>query len=283
MAHTTEMTISVVIPVHNNVRLALRALGSVLRQERAVHEVILVDDASNAANRATLGRAVARCRSTIPIRVEYLDVNAGPGMARHIGAGLAQGTYIAFLDADDRWHQSKTALSESAISNLGAQLLGHNRPWSFSVKSRTLVDLPPSVQYRALSRSAFLRRNPIPTSSIVASRDIAQEMFRFGGRKAEDFMALMIASGMADRIVFIEADLCWAPKPPFGFSGEGADQLHIYSSSLSHMRFLQKEGLVTSKELTIFTTILLFKVPIGMLRLLRYRTLLTSRKIGRKS
>lgn len=275
-----EVTLSVVIPVHNNGRLALRALSSVLRQKRRVDEVVIVDDASNAPTRAFLSRAISRCRAPVPIRIEYLDVNVGPGVARHIGAGIAQGDYIAFLDADDRWHQSKSAVAESVILRSGADLLGHNRPWSFSVSSSELTDLAPSMQLHELTRFSFLARNPIPTSSIVASRDIAKTMFRFGGRKAEDYMALVLASGVARRAVYIDADLCWAPKPPFGYSGEGADQLRIYSSSFAHMLSLRRERLVTTPELAIFTLFLLMKVPIGMLRLWRYRLTFRSRRIG---
>jgi glycosyltransferase involved in cell wall biosynthesis len=277
---TSSVTVSVVIPVHNNARLALRALGSVLRQDSDVYEVILIDDASRLADRQLLERAVKRCKSSTPITIEKLDANVGPGLARHMGAALASGEFVAFLDADDQWHKAKIRLVGAEIRRSGSQLVGHKRRWSFSVRATSMAELPNAIEVRRLKRISFFTRNPIPTSSVVVERSIATTMFKFGGRKAEDYMALILASGMANVISYLDADLCWAHKPPFGFSGEGADQAAIYKASYSHMRFLYRAKYVSSLEFALFTIILMGKVPLGMVRYLRFKIIYASRRIG---
>jgi glycosyltransferase involved in cell wall biosynthesis len=92
---------SVVIPVHNGARYLGEAIESVLAQYRVSVEIIVVDDGSNDAS-STVARSYAPrvvCRSQ-PNRM-------GPGAARNLGVALAQGDFVAFLDADDLWEPTK--------------------------------------------------------------------------------------------------------------------------------------------------------------------------------
>lgn len=263
--------ISTVIPVYNNAVATARAVASVLRQSQPAHEIILIDDASRPELGAGLARRLAGCDGAVPIRYERLAENAGPGLARHRGAALAGGSHVAFLDADDLWHRRKIEEVSRAITETGAALLGHHRPWAFDLPESALRELPAPVLRHSLSHGDFLKRNPIPTSSIVARADIAREMFRYGGRKAEDYMALVVAERMAGGALFLDAPLCWAQKPPFGHSGEGADQMAIYRASAANMQMLRREGILTTRDLAVFFGWFAIRVPVGMARLWRYR------------
>ena len=106
-------------------------------------------------------------------------------------------------------------------------------------------------------------------------------MFRFGGRKSEDHMALVIASKATREIFYIDADLCWALKPPFGHSGAGANQMMIYRASLANMLILYRERLVSSRELGIYSFFLALRAPIGLLRHVRYSWLYGSQAAER--
>ncbi|MBV1689341.1 glycosyltransferase family 2 protein [Novosphingobium sp. G106] len=264
-------TFSVVIPVHNNARCAARAIISALRQSMPVHEIILVDDASCAAEFARLARFVGNCRSQVPVRLERLLENVGAGLARHRGANLASGTHVAFLDADDVWHRHKIREVSTAIVRDEAELVGHRQPWKFKVTRADLASLPSSVRSRSLLQLHFLMLNPILTSSIIVRTSIAREMFRLGGRKAEDYMALVIASRMARRMVFLEAPLAWALKPPFGYAGEGASILANYGGSAINMRLLYRVRVIGAVDLAIFFAFLAARVPIGLVRQVHYR------------
>jgi GT2 family glycosyltransferase len=95
---------SVVIPVFNGAATIARAIDSVIDQSYPASEIIVVDDGSEDE---TAGRVAA-----FGARVRYVrQANAGVSAARNLGAELAGGAWLAFLDADDwyyrdrlRWH-----------------------------------------------------------------------------------------------------------------------------------------------------------------------------------
>lgn len=95
------MLISVIIPVYNYDRYLGEAIESVLNQTYKQLEVIVVDDGST-------DRSGEVARSFADRGVRYChQVHAGIGPARNKGVELAQGEFIAFLDADDRWPLEK--------------------------------------------------------------------------------------------------------------------------------------------------------------------------------
>ncbi|MBI3299551.1 MAG: glycosyltransferase [Elusimicrobia bacterium] len=92
--------VSVVIPAFNAERWVPAALESVLAQDYAPLEVIVVDDGSKDGT----GAAVARFGD----RVRYVrQANSGVCQARNRGAREARGKLVAFLDADDVWLPGK--------------------------------------------------------------------------------------------------------------------------------------------------------------------------------
>ena len=95
--------VSVVVPVFNGERFLREAVQSVLDQQYSPVEIIVIDDGS------TDGTAsVAR---SLPEPVRYLhQTNQGPSAARNRGIEQAQGSLIAFADADDLWQAQKLKL-----------------------------------------------------------------------------------------------------------------------------------------------------------------------------
>ena len=94
--------VSVVIPTFNSAQLVPEAIESVLRQTYKDFELIVVDDGSSDDTGVVL--------SEFGNRIHYFrQPNQGVGAARNRGLALAQGKYIAFLDADDLWSPTKLA------------------------------------------------------------------------------------------------------------------------------------------------------------------------------
>jgi glycosyltransferase involved in cell wall biosynthesis len=95
--------VSVIIPAYNAAHFLAKAVASVERQGYSPLEIIVIDDGStdNTAEVVRSLRSVDR----------YLrQENAGPATARNRGIEIAQGEFIAFLDADDEWPAGKLDL-----------------------------------------------------------------------------------------------------------------------------------------------------------------------------
>jgi glycosyltransferase involved in cell wall biosynthesis len=98
----TRSLISCIVPVFNGERYLREALESIFRQSYQPLEVIIVDDGSTDG---TAMVAAAYREKVIYLRQD----NAGPAAARNLGLSVARGEFVAFLDADDAWHQEKLA------------------------------------------------------------------------------------------------------------------------------------------------------------------------------
>jgi glycosyltransferase involved in cell wall biosynthesis len=85
----------VIIPVYNRTDLLKRAVGSVLRQDFADFEVLVVDDGS-----ADDIRSIVHGFSDSRLRY-HRQTNQGASAARNAGIDRARGEYVAFLDSDD--------------------------------------------------------------------------------------------------------------------------------------------------------------------------------------
>lgn len=92
--------VSCIVPVFNGEKYIREALDSILGQTYRRLEPIVADDGST----DNTGVVV----SSYGPRIRYLrQRNAGVAAARNLGLAAAQGEFVAFLDADDLWHEEK--------------------------------------------------------------------------------------------------------------------------------------------------------------------------------
>jgi glycosyltransferase involved in cell wall biosynthesis len=111
--------LSVIVPAYNAEAYVLEALRSVLAQEHAPLEILLVDDGSS-------DNTVALVEREMPMVHVIRQANAGVAEARNTGLRHADGDYICLLDADDGWFAGKIAAQLSYLErhpDTGA--LGH--------------------------------------------------------------------------------------------------------------------------------------------------------------
>jgi len=94
--------VSIITPVYNAEKFIQDTIHSVQNQSYQHWEHLLVDDCSS-DNSQIIIEELARKDS----RIKYfkLDKNWGPAVARNKAIELAQGRYLAFLDADDLWFE----------------------------------------------------------------------------------------------------------------------------------------------------------------------------------
>lgn len=94
MAHPT---ISVVIPAYNAARFLERTLASILGQTFADWDAVIVNDGSTDAT-----ESVAKAFAAQDARFRVVSIpNGGVSNARNVGFSYTEGSYVAFLDADD--------------------------------------------------------------------------------------------------------------------------------------------------------------------------------------
>jgi glycosyltransferase involved in cell wall biosynthesis len=92
--------VSCIVPAFNSERFIGEALESILRQRAAPAEMIVVDDGSTDGTAAIV--------AGFGNRVQYVrQPTSGPAATRNAGIAASRGEFIAFLDADDRWHDEK--------------------------------------------------------------------------------------------------------------------------------------------------------------------------------
>lgn len=97
-----QIDVSVIIPAYNSANLIRASIDSALKQRDVSVEIIVVDDGSTDGTDRVLesyGDAVRVIHQT----------NRGAYVARNAAAAVAQGDWLAFLDADDEWVEDKLA------------------------------------------------------------------------------------------------------------------------------------------------------------------------------
>ena len=92
--------ISVIIPTYNRASMVVEAVESVLAQEMAEFDLIVVDDGSTDETGHKLSVYNSRLRY-------YRQENAGVSAARNRGVELSRAPLVSFLDSDDLWLPSK--------------------------------------------------------------------------------------------------------------------------------------------------------------------------------
>ena len=106
----SESLVSVIIPVYNCQQYVAQAIESVQAQTYQPVQVIVVDDGSTDASVDVAQRfseSVSFC--TQP--------HGGIAATRNRGVELAQGEFLAFLDADDVWLEDKLARQMAVFSH----------------------------------------------------------------------------------------------------------------------------------------------------------------------
>ena len=93
--------VSVIIPAYNSMRYLPETIDSLLSQTFKDFEAIIINDGSTDG----IERWVSQNQDS---RLQLISqVNQGQAKARNEGIKLAQGEYVAFLDADDLWKPTK--------------------------------------------------------------------------------------------------------------------------------------------------------------------------------
>ena len=108
--------VSVIIPVFQGARIIVGAVSSALNQTYRNIEVIVVNDGSTDETQAVL-KTIADPRLHV-----LSQANQGTAAARNLALAQAKGSYVAFLDSDDRWLPDKIESEVRTLQNVPEQI-----------------------------------------------------------------------------------------------------------------------------------------------------------------
>ena len=117
---------SVVIPLYNKRPHIKRSVGSVLAQTFRDFELIVVDDGSTDGSLDEIENI-----DDSRLKICHKE-NGGAASARNLGTREASAEYVAFLDADDEWHESfleiihlmSKVFPDAVMFSTGCQIVG---------------------------------------------------------------------------------------------------------------------------------------------------------------
>ena len=175
---SSQVKVSVVIPLYNKRKYIGRALESVLKQSFGDLEVVVVDDGSSDG-----GDKIVENINEPRVRLIHQE-NAGAPSARNTGIREARGEWIAFLDADDEWESAKLAEQMEAIRGnpeLVWASCGFSLVRSNGTIAKTETFEPGWFESEAVLRDAllpFANARHIWTGTVMAKR---KELLEIGG------------------------------------------------------------------------------------------------------
>lgn len=173
--------VSIITPMYNAERFVEKTIKSVLNQTYSNWEMLIVDDCST-DNSANIVKSYAQRDS----RIKYLksDSNKGVSNARNIALANAKGQYIAFLDSDDMWHESKLEKQVSFMKK-------NNHTITFTAyelideednKLNKTINISERVDYNNL-----LKSNSLGCLTVVIDRSRIDFDIRMSGVRHEDY------------------------------------------------------------------------------------------------
>jgi teichuronic acid biosynthesis glycosyltransferase TuaG len=113
--------VTVIIPLYNAEKYIVETIESVMNQTYQNWELLVIDDCSTDNSRSLVEKFE---KEDSRIRLIESETNfGGPARPRNIGIDNAKGEYIAFLDADDVWTNSKLKKQIEIIHNTNYDII----------------------------------------------------------------------------------------------------------------------------------------------------------------
>ena len=205
--------VSIIVPVYRAEAYIAETIAMVIGQTYRNWELLLIDDCSPDGSAAVIGSVLDKYRKRdlytdgadgriqrqeyhIRSAQEYTDgtgrrivlvhkqKNEGAAAARNTGLAMAQGRYIAFLDADDVWFSRKLELELAFMRDRQAGFVFTAYEFGDEQARPTgkVVHVPPELTYReALSRTVIF------TTTVLLDRErIPDDLMHMPSVESED-------------------------------------------------------------------------------------------------
>ncbi|MFM5080747.1 glycosyltransferase family 2 protein [Aeromonas veronii] len=253
--------VSIIIPCFNSSLIISKALESLLIQSFKNFEVIIIDDGSD--DFSSLSRIVAEYQSSLNIKLIELPVNCGAPRARNVGIAEAKGSFIAFLDSDDIWHEYKLSIQLDAMMSSGASISAH--AYIDDIQTRgVLGDFSNDIKHHIVNLQRFCLGNPFATPTVMVKSDgfiPFDERFRV----VDDYRC-WIENVKKGRAIYIEVALAAGFKPAIGGGGLTANIERMHRACLDVLRHMYADGVISFSFYMIAILIEQIKYPVRRVR-----------------
>jgi glycosyltransferase involved in cell wall biosynthesis len=156
--------VSVVIPTYNCDRYLAEAIESVLSQRFCEYEIIVIDDGSTDGTAEILRGYGGQIQAVH-------QANQGVAIARNQGIQLAQGKWVAFLDADDFLLPNELEARMAAVESQPTLGMLHSGWYRVNAKGDLLTAVEPWHQIPRLDLEDWLRWKPVLPSAMLFRQD----------------------------------------------------------------------------------------------------------------
>lgn len=156
--------VTIIIPNHNTERFIIQTLHSVNSQTYKDFHCIIIDDFSSDKSVDKIKKFIKNKKKFELIDLKY---NVGVAEARNIGIRKSQSRFIAFLDSDDIWAETKLEKQVELLNNTDAVFSYTATEYinESGDKIKSIRKVPKNIYYKDL-----LTCNYVTTSSVLFDR-----------------------------------------------------------------------------------------------------------------
>lgn len=158
--------VTVIIPTYKRAHALPKAIESVKNQSYKEWEIIIVDDNDPLSDERKLTtKVMAEYNGNQQIKYICHSENQGACQARNTGLKEAKGDYIAFLDDDDLWIETKLDKQVSALNSSGVDICYSDMYLEYQERKKYFTCLEQDNLYTSLLNQGF----GICTSALLVS------------------------------------------------------------------------------------------------------------------
>ena len=200
--------VSVVMPLFNAAHTIDKSINSVLEQTYTNLELIIVDDCSTDDGVARVLKLASKDKR---IKLIRLQTNSGAGKARNIAIKAANGRYISFLDADDKWFRNKLEVQIKTFAETKSALICSG----YTVVDAEYNRIGEKIAQREISYNDLVKQNLIGCLTAIYDIEKTGKVYMPEIRKRQDYalwLSIVRKHGAAHCIQEILAEYYVQPK-----------------------------------------------------------------------
>ena len=156
-----DKLVSIIIPVYNAASYLEETINSIQEQTYSNWEAIFIDDCSSDNSYNLIKKYQKEDKR---IKLIKNKTNSGAAVSRNNGINHAEGDYLCFLDADDKWHPEKLEKQINFMQELNCEFsfTGYQFANEKCNPNGKIVSVPDKINYKQA-----LKNTTIWTSTVM--------------------------------------------------------------------------------------------------------------------